>query len=466
MKKFLLSTAILFSLTSVHAQCDSAFATGLTLQCTGGTSNRGAVAYNPIMMTYYSADAGSSSYPLETFSSAGVPDTSATAGIDFRGLWWNGNTNVVNGNAYSSPTIDSAVLNPANGYAKGAVTTSLTIGMTFTQNCGKYDPDSNEIIFYNSGSIYRFNGTTGALKYTLPITGVATANLNPQFIGYTGMAATPYVVYDYSAQALYFLDRNAAYVKESFLPSGAISRSWFGASYSNGLFWLFDAGSNKWIAYQLSRTTTATIAQSGCDSVVSPSGKYVWKTTGTYMDTIPNKEGCDSIMTVNATVNPLPTVTITGKDTINKGSVDTLTASGGSSYVWTSGSSSDTTMVTPDSTQTYVVTATDTNGCSNKASFTVVVNLTTSLAAVSNSATTVLYPNPATNTINLEFKAPAATQGKIEVCDASGKVISTTVQKLSNGKTVQVDISGLAQGMYFVKVVTAKNTRVIKFIKE
>jgi hypothetical protein len=35
-----------------------------------------------------------------------------------------------------------------------------------------------------------------------------------------------------------------------------------------------------------------------CDSLVSPSGKYIWKESGPYHDTIPNAMGCDSILTV------------------------------------------------------------------------------------------------------------------------------------------------------------------------
>ena len=58
------------------------------------------------------------------------------------------------------------------------------------------------------------------------------------------------------------------------------------------------------------------------------------------------------------------------------------------------------------------------------------------------------------------------TQGKIEITDASGRVISTSTETLSNGKEVHINVTNLAQGMYFVKVVTANQTQVIKFIKQ
>lgn len=49
--------------------------------------------------------------------------------------------------------------------------------------------------------------------------------------------------------------------------------------------------------------TSYSYATTACDSLVSPSGDYVWMTSGTYMDTIQNFSGCDSVLTVELTVN-------------------------------------------------------------------------------------------------------------------------------------------------------------------
>jgi hypothetical protein len=40
-----------------------------------------------------------------------------------------------------------------------------------------------------------------------------------------------------------------------------------------------------------------------CDSLVSPSGKFIWKTSGLYSDTVSNSGGCDSIILISLTVN-------------------------------------------------------------------------------------------------------------------------------------------------------------------
>ncbi len=49
----------------------------------------------------------------------------------------------------------------------------------------------------------------------------------------------------------------------------------------------------------VNQNTYSTIYDSACYSYVSPSGNYVWTSTGTYTDKIPNSVGCDSVITVN-----------------------------------------------------------------------------------------------------------------------------------------------------------------------
>ncbi|MBL7897113.1 MAG: T9SS type A sorting domain-containing protein, partial [Crocinitomicaceae bacterium] len=50
-------------------------------------------------------------------------------------------------------------------------------------------------------------------------------------------------------------------------------------------------------------SSSSTVSIQACDSLVSPSANYIWNTSGTYLDTIPNSAGCDSIITVNLTIN-------------------------------------------------------------------------------------------------------------------------------------------------------------------
>lgn len=46
------------------------------------------------------------------------------------------------------------------------------------------------------------------------------------------------------------------------------------------------------------KPSSSTFAINACNSVISPSGKHVYTNSGTYSDTILNKQGCDSFMTI------------------------------------------------------------------------------------------------------------------------------------------------------------------------
>ena len=60
------------------------------------------------------------------------------------------------------------------------------------------------------------------------------------------------------------------------------------------------------INLEIAVETRATIDESACDMYVSPSGKS-WDESGTYMDTIANAEGCDSVITVNLEIITIDT---------------------------------------------------------------------------------------------------------------------------------------------------------------
>ncbi len=116
-------------------------------------------------------------------------------------------------------------------------------------------------------------------------------------------------------------------------------------------------------------------------------GTYAWSSGGTaasetvtpssattYSVTVTDPGGCTGTDSVTVSVNALPTLSVTGNTTICAGASTTLTASGGTSYSWSSGGTSAGETVTPASTTTYTVTATDVNGCTGSDSVSVTVN--------------------------------------------------------------------------------------------
>ncbi len=57
--------------------------------------------------------------------------------------------------------------------------------------------------------------------------------------------------------------------------------------------------------------STSTQSDTVCGFYVSPSGNFTWSTSGTYYDLLPSSAGCDSILTINLTVQPSPVVVVT-----------------------------------------------------------------------------------------------------------------------------------------------------------
>ncbi len=96
--------------------------------------------------------------------------------------------------------------------------------------------------------------------------------------------------------------------------------------------------------------------------------------TTTYSVTVTDVNGCKASTSTTVTVNPLPVVTISGDTEICVGESTTLTASGGSNYTWSNGSTTASIEVSPSVTTTYNVVVTDGNGCRSTSSVTVIVN--------------------------------------------------------------------------------------------
>lgn len=118
---------------------------------------------------------------------------------------------------------------------------------------------------------------------------------------------------------------------------------------------------------------------------------YVWSTgdtnsittvnsSNTYRVTAYNANGCSNTASLTVTVHALPTPFITGSTTICRGTSTTLTATGGVSYLWSNGHTSQQISVSPSANITYTVTATDQYGCRASMSATVTVNVIPSIS--------------------------------------------------------------------------------------
>lgn len=176
--------------------------------------------------------------------------------------------------------------------------------------------------------------------------------------------------------------------------------------------------------------------------------------SGVYTDTLTNSTGCDSISILVLTVNPLPDV-----PTISQ-SNNTLTASAALHYQWymdsitLAGDSSQQLVITQSGN--YTVYVTDSNGCSNRSA--IYNALYTGIKPIDGAIDFSIYPNPSYGMVYLQY-APVANTS-IVVTDVLGKIW------LQQTDVRQIDISQLAQGMYYIRLQQAGQYSIKPLMKQ
>lgn len=192
---------------------------------------------------------------------------------------------------------------------------------------------------------------------------------------------------------------------------------------------------------------------------VTPNAPTVYTVTGT------NLISCSTTATIQIMTHPAFTVTANAGSAlpICIGEKITLTGGGASTYTWTSNSAlvlmGNPVNAYPQLTTTYTVTGTNSNGCKKTASLTQTVNECVGLKEVQASQSHV-FPNPTNGVLNLEFST--ASLKTLQISDMSGRVIKT----ISTSNQAEIlDLSDLANGIYFLNVISSESSEVIKIIK-
>jgi hypothetical protein len=189
--------------------------------------------------------------------------------------------------------------------------------------------------------------------------------------------------------------------------------------------------------------TTSTISPTACDSYTSPSGNYTWSVSNTYMDTIPNVEGCDSVITINLTINSVDeSVTQTG---------NTLMAdNAGLTYQWLDCDNAYAAIpgatnqsYTPVSNGNYALKATG-NGCTDTSACFNIFDLGIS---EQDNQLVMIYPNPATDLITIN--TGTVGNGTVVITDVLGREV-LAVTFISN--TTTIPLNNMENSTYFVQV--------------
>jgi hypothetical protein len=352
----------------------------------GGVGPIGAhlmVTYNPLKNIYYWSAGGFPSNPAATHSATGGSTLSfGTGSQDWRGFWWNSNTNTLEGNCFSSAGIYTLATDPVTGYIMNGSSIVSTNQQPTAQSGGQYDAATDQVIYHNALSIYKYSRSTGNLSSIVSITGLpgGFGSISP-FGFFTGIAGMEYAIYDFTNRRAYYVNYiTGAYVSTIQFPPSAGAPSNFGLSFANGLFFIYD--NTNWIGYRAGiwASTTAPICL-GQNATLTAQGSnsYSWNTGSTtssisvsppsttiYTVTGTGTAGCISTFTLSVPVIPFspPTLSVGGNTIVCGGANTTLTANGALTYTWNLGQTTSSIVVAPMINTTYSVTGTSSVGCS------------------------------------------------------------------------------------------------------
>ncbi|MFA7274046.1 MAG: T9SS type A sorting domain-containing protein [Crocinitomicaceae bacterium] len=196
--------------------------------------------------------------------------------------------------------------------------------------------------------------------------------------------------------------------------------------------------------------TNVSLTETTCDaSYLSPSGNYIWSATGIYNDTVFGANTCDTIYTIDLTIDA---VDLTVSDA---GNVITSAQVGGT-YQWIDCATGDPIAganqqsFTPTVNGNYAVVV-GLNNCFDTSNCTAITTIGLTENELNNRL--AVFPNPSNGTFQVTVNAANATDLKVELTDATGKVVNTSYHK-ANGTQTTLDINAtrLETGMYLLKV--------------
>ena len=220
-------------------------------------------------------------------------------------------------------------------------------------------------------------------------------------------------------------------------------------------FGCFDTNS---ISLTVNPAASSSISATQCGPYISPTGNYVWGTTGNYVDTVFNPLGCDSVIFVALTILADTTVSFTSPNILTSNAAN-------AQYqwydcnTWTPILNANTQTYTPTVSGNYAVVVSQNNCVDTSSCF----NITNAGISANNFTGNVwLYPNPTTGNISIKFEI---NQERINynLSNALGEVLINN--EVNNTKEISFGIK-YPTGVYYLKVVNKKfESMVFKVLK-
>jgi hypothetical protein len=165
--------------------------------------------------------------------------------------------------------------------------------------------------------------------------------------------------------------------------------------------------------------------------------------------------------TATISILAAPVLSVSGSPTICTGQKVTYTASGASTYTWSSGQQSAAITITPATSGVlnYTITGTSSNGCKNKTVKTITVDKCTGIEETEIAGKKIIiYPNPNTG----EFTIEGAAEIVLSLFSGTGQLIKSIALHADN--LYRASVSGLAPGVYLLSDSNGKNVGHIKVV--
>lgn len=248
---------------------------------------------------------------------------------------------------------------------------------------------------------------------------------------------------------LYFPNINAGYAVGN---NGTIIKIW-SITVNNAIICQGDSATLKATGDGISYTWSN--GETGSTIKVAPN------TTTTFTVNGVSADGSSDIKTCTVTVIPKPNVTIAiDTPSINPGHSATLCASGAISYTWNTGQTTSCITVSPTATTTYTVIGA--NNCGLDTAIGVVTIKGTAVEEINKEDYKIfIFPIPVSDKLTIE--SSQLIKGNLFVYNLSGQEL---LKQQINDSKMELNISNLTSGIYFVKLVTDKRIEVRKIIKE
>ncbi len=206
-------------------------------------------------------------------------------------------------------------------------------------------------------------------------------------------------------------------------------------------------------------SNTGTDVQTACNTYDWVDGNTYTSSNNSAQWTLTNTDGCDSIITLDLTINPMPDVNVTQSSSL-------LTADQvGANFQWLD-CDDNNNAISGETNQAYTPTAVignyavevDLNGCVDTSAcylvdFTGISEMYKAVISV--------YPNPTVGILTINGLDEVSGLEKLEIISSIGKLITEF-----NVDINELNVSELPAGVYFLKIAHSSGVETIRFVKE